>query len=64
MKNKNPCEIELRKLKEENEELKEVIAIALNKPLLKELNEALVRIECGEYITEKEFAKRFNLTID
>jgi len=61
MENGNSCEIELNNLRKENQDLKEIIAIALNKPLLKQLNEAIERIKDGEYITEKEFAKRFNL---
>ena len=50
-------------LKEENEELKEVVAIALNKPLLKEIGEAIREIERGEYITEEEFARKHNLVM-
>ena len=45
------------KLKEENKELKRALSICLNKPLIKRLNEAMERIDSGEYITEKEFFK-------
>lgn len=51
----NSCEIELNNLRKENQDLKEVIAVALNKPLLKQLNEALERINNDEYVTEEEF---------
>ncbi|MBS3079454.1 hypothetical protein J4218_04990 [Candidatus Pacearchaeota archaeon] len=51
----NSCEIEVIKLREENKDLKEAIAIALNKPLLRKLNEAITRINNGEYINEEEF---------
>ena len=51
----NSCEIEITRLREENKDLKEAIAIALNKPLLKKLNEAIARINNGEYISEEEF---------
>lgn len=50
-----------KKLKEENKELKEIVAIALNKPLLKQLSKAIKEIERGEYYTEKEFIKKANL---
>ena len=56
MKEKN-----IKKLKEENKELKEIVAIALNKPLLKQLSHAIKEIESGEYYTEEEFARRANL---
>ncbi len=62
MKGKNNKE-KIKKLKEENKELKEVVAIALNKPLLKELAESIREIERGEYVTEEEFAKRHKLII-
>ncbi len=62
MKNMENCEIELEKLKEENENLRESLAIALNKPLLKELEEAINGIKSGEFYSEEEFAERFNLT--
>jgi len=51
----------MKKLKEENKELKEIVAIALNKPLLKQLSHAIKEIESGEYYTEEEFARRANL---
>jgi hypothetical protein len=55
MENRNSCEIELNNLRKENQDLKEIIAIALNKPLLKQLNEAMARINNGEYVTEEKF---------
>ena len=45
------------KLRAENDELKSAIAILLNKPLVKKLQEALDRINNGEYVTEEEFFK-------
>lgn len=41
------------RLKDENEGLKR--AVALNQPLLKKLNEAIARINKGEYVAEEEF---------
>ena len=64
MEQSSLCNMELRKLREENEDLKEALAIALNKPLLKQLKNAIKEIETGEYYTEEEFAKHFNLTSD
>ena len=52
-----------KRLKKENKELKEVITIALNKPLVKQLSGAVKRIKRGEYITEEAFTKRHNLEI-
>ncbi len=46
-----------RKLQVENEELKRNLALSLNKPLIKKLNEALNRINSGRYISEEEFFK-------
>jgi len=42
-------------LMKENEELKRALALALNKPLIKKLNNALRRIESGEFVSETEF---------
>ncbi len=47
--------LQISQLKEENEELKRVLSICLNKPLVRELAEAIRRIESGEYLTEEEF---------
>lgn len=47
----------IEQLREENYELKKVLAICMNKPLLKKLAEALRRINSGEYLTEEEFFK-------
>ena len=44
-------------LKEENNELKRALSILLNKPLIKQFNEAMDRINSGEYVTEEEFFK-------
>ncbi len=44
-----------KRLKEENSELKRALALSLNKPLIKNLNDALQRINNGEYINEEEF---------
>ncbi|MDO8509473.1 MAG: hypothetical protein Q7S27_07395 [Nanoarchaeota archaeon] len=46
-----------RKLESENEDLKRSLALALNKPLIKKLKDALERVEKGEYSTEEEFFK-------
>jgi len=46
-----------QKLQEENNELKKVVSILLNKPLIKQLNEAMERINSGTYITQEEFFK-------
>jgi len=47
----------LEELKEENNELKKTLSLLLNKPLIKELNGAMGRINGGEYDTEEEFFK-------
>jgi len=39
----------------ENEELKRNLALSLNKPLVKKLNQAIARINSGKYVSEKEF---------
>ena len=49
--------MENQALIEENEQLKRAIAVLLNKKLITELNEALERINNGDYITEEEFFK-------
>jgi hypothetical protein len=46
-----------KKLIAENEDLKRSLALSLNRPLIKKLNQALMRINSGEYITEEEFFK-------
>lgn len=45
----------LRRLKEENIELKKALSICMNVSLIKKLSEALERINNGEYISEDEF---------
>ena len=47
--------VQISDLRKENEELKRTLSICLNKPLVKELAEAMKIIDCGEYITEEEF---------
>ena len=44
-----------QRLQEENNELKKAISILLNKPFVKQLSEAMERINNGDYITEEEF---------
>ena len=44
-------------LKEENHELKRALAICMNEPLIRQLNEAIIRIDNGEYVSEEEFFK-------
>lgn len=44
-------------LKEENMRLKKALAICLNKPLIKEIKEALNRVERGKFVSEEEFLK-------
>ena len=46
-----------QKLREENKNLKKALAVCLNKPLMKQINNALVRIDKGEYISEAEFLR-------
>jgi len=41
----------------ENEELRRNLALSLNKPLIKKLNEAMKRINEGSYISSEEFFK-------
>lgn len=48
---------ECNKLIMENEELKRNLALSLNRPLVKKLNEAIQRINCGDYVSEDEFFK-------
>ena len=45
----------LEKLREENEELKRVLAILINRELIKKLSKALHRINNGDYVSEEEF---------
>jgi len=56
-------EKKIGKLRKENKELREVVAVALNKPLLRELSEAIREIENGEYTTEEDFARKHNLVM-
>lgn len=51
----------VEKLMAENVKLRETLAIALNKPLIRELSEAIREIENGKFLTENEFAKKFHL---
>ena len=48
---------EMEELREENEELRKALSICLNEPLVKDLAEAMRRIEHREYVTEDEFFK-------
>ena len=45
----------IEKLRKENIQLRQTLALCLNKPLIKELAEALERIRFGEYVSEEEF---------
>ena len=47
----------IQELKEENIELKKILAVYMNKRLIKKLSEAINRINKGEYVSEKEFFK-------
>jgi len=49
--------MENQSLIEENEQLKKAIAVLLNKKLMSEINEALSRIENGEFVSEDDFFK-------
>ena len=49
--------MEKQSLIEENEQLKKAIAVLLNKKLMSEINEALSRIENGEFVSEDDFFK-------
>ena len=44
-----------RELIAENEELKRALVLALNRPMIKKLKDALERINSGVYVTEEEF---------
>jgi len=61
MVNYMDAEERIKKLEKDNKELKEIIAIALNKPLLKQLAKAIKEAEEGEYYTEEEFTKKHHL---
>jgi hypothetical protein len=45
------------KLKKENKDLKRALALCINKPLVKNLSQAINRIKKGNYYTEEEFFK-------
>jgi len=49
--------INIEELKEENEQLKKVLNVCLNKSLIKDLTGAMQRINNGEYLSEEEFFK-------
>jgi len=49
--------MEIEELKEENNELKRALAVCMNNSLIKELHEAIERINSGEYVSEEEFFK-------
>jgi hypothetical protein len=46
-----------KKLMEENIRLRKAMAVCLNKPLLSDIKEALVRIEKGKFVGKEEFLK-------
>lgn len=45
-------------LKQENQRLRKALAICLNKPLIKEIKEALGRMEEGKFVGKEEFLKQ------
>lgn len=47
----------IQQVKQENIELKKALAISMNKPLIKKMVAALIRIKQGHYIAEEEFFK-------
>ncbi len=47
----------IEELREENQELKRALSICMNKPLIRELHEAIERIDSGEYVSEENFFK-------
>ena len=51
-------ETKLQELKKENKELKQSLAVALNKPLLRRLTNGIRRIQKGDYYTEEEFRRK------
>ena len=61
MKDKINYKEKVKKLEAKVRELEEVLAIALNKKLLRELAEEIKRVQRGEYYTETEFIKRHHL---
>ncbi len=46
---------EMKNLREENQELKRALAVLMNRRLVRNLSEALNRINSGDYISEEEF---------
>jgi hypothetical protein len=49
--------MELQRLEKENIELKRVLAVLMNKSLIKDISESLGRVRKGEYLSEEEFFK-------
>ncbi len=45
----------MKNLREENQELKRALAVLMNRKLIRNLSEALNRINSGNYISEQEF---------
>jgi len=56
-------ESQIRILTEENKSLKKVLAICLNKTLIKRLSDSLNDIEQGNYLTEEEFFNKHQKVI-
>ncbi len=51
----------IKALKKKIKELESIIALAMNKGLIKELTEEIKRIEQGEFYTEEEFTRKHHL---
>ena len=47
----------IKNLREENQELKRALAFLMNRRLVRNLSEALNRINSGSYVSEEEFFK-------
>lgn len=45
----------MEKLREENDELRRVLSVLINRELVRKLSRALKRIKSGDYISEEEF---------
>jgi hypothetical protein len=47
----------MQELRKENKRLREVVVMLMNARLVKELRDALERVNGGEYVSEEEFFK-------
>ena len=47
-----------QRMKEENIRLRAALAVCLNRPLIKEIKSALVRMQKGKFVDEEEFLRQ------